>query len=175
MLSRRHCCHRTQQCILCVVFSYTVTVNYIKITIVAQCLNDSISAGNNNILVGLNVQSRMFLTDFNQIWTSSINFHASPQHQIWRNSVQWEPHVWKDGRTDMREVISGLHGYANASKKRSLWPNSVLGSARTETVSCNLAQNRNVYRSCWLPWERWALRWTGDLLQDFDRVNKTYE
>jgi hypothetical protein len=47
------------------------------------------------------------LSDFNQIWTFSIDVPKSPQYQISRKSFQWELHFYirEDGRTNMTKII----------------------------------------------------------------------
>jgi hypothetical protein len=62
------------------------------------------------------------MPDFNQIWIFSTDFHRSPQYQISRKFVQWEPLCYmrtdrrKDRRKDMTKVISVLPDYADMPK-----------------------------------------------------------
>jgi len=57
-------------------------------------------AGNNRTYLGLHVQCSIFFTR-NQIWVFSTDIHVSPQYQISRISLQWEPlrYMRTNGRT----------------------------------------------------------------------------
>ena len=59
------------------------------------CYPNSNSNSNSNMYWDLQVKCTIFLPDFNQILFSSTDFHESPQYQISRKSVQWEPRVLK--------------------------------------------------------------------------------
>ena len=146
--SRRHCCHRTQQCILCV----TVTVNNIKIIIVAQWLYGNTSAGNRNILLGLNVKSQCFCPILTKSGLHRQIFIESPISIFTEIRPVGAALIYSyvERRTDVKKVISALHGYANASKKRSLWPDSVLGSVRTETALTSLRTGMFIRPVCCL-------------------------
>ena len=60
--------------------------------------------GNNKKNAGLHVKCPIVLYDFNQIWISSKDFHKSPQYQVSRKSVRWDPRscMRTDGRTSRR-------------------------------------------------------------------------
>jgi hypothetical protein len=68
---------------------------------------DFISTATIKILYKLNkkflvfyVKCQIVLSDFNQMWSLSTNFHKSPQYQILRKSVQCERRERRtDGRT----------------------------------------------------------------------------
>jgi hypothetical protein len=52
----------------------------------------------------------IFMSDLNQIWIFSADFHKIPQYQIWCKSAQWKQcwYMHKDGQTNRRrqEVLS---------------------------------------------------------------------
>jgi hypothetical protein len=71
----------------------------------------------------LHVKCLIFLSDFNQTSSFATEFRKSPQQQITRKSVQWEPrwHMRTNGQTDSRtnmaKLISALRHCAIAPKE----------------------------------------------------------
>ena len=66
-------------------------------------------AGNNENFSGLHVKYRIrFFPDFSQIRIFSTEIHKSPQYQISRKSVYWEPLTRRhtDGRTYMTKLVA---------------------------------------------------------------------
>ena len=75
-------------------------------------------AGNDQTYLDLQVKCPIFLPDFNQIWTST-DFRESPQYQISRKSLQWEPgwYMRMEGRTeDMTKVVAAFRNDEKAPK-----------------------------------------------------------
>jgi hypothetical protein len=94
---RNHLCHENVTiCSLCIVVDLPVAVKNIKLLRVAKELEQWVlfallpnykmlrTAVNN---INLHVKCPLFLSDFNQIWIFSTDFHRSVQHQISRKSI----------------------------------------------------------------------------------------
>ena len=67
------------------------------------------------------MKSPIFLTNFDQIWISSTDFHRCPQYQISQKSVHWQLRwcMQTEGRTDRPadghdRVIDPLRDHADA-------------------------------------------------------------
>jgi hypothetical protein len=62
--------------------------------------------GNNKTYCGLYVNGPCVLSDINQIWTYSPDFHKSLSYEISRKFVQWEPRSYmQTDQTDMTKLI----------------------------------------------------------------------
>lgn len=58
-----------------------------------------------------------FLTKFGFF---STGFHQSPEYQILRKSIHWEP-PWYMWRSDVTKVLGAFHDYANELKNNQNW------------------------------------------------------
>jgi len=75
--------------------------------------------GNNRTYWGLHVTCLMFLPDFHKIWNVSTDFFRSPQYQISRQSVLWDPcwYMGTDGGwMDRMKVVGPFRDNANLPK-----------------------------------------------------------
>jgi hypothetical protein len=102
---------------LCIV-EVRVTVSNIECC-ATMLLWRNYAAGNNKTHLGLHANCPVFLSDFNRICIFSPHFDRSPQYQITRKSLQWDPrrYMWTHGRMDMTKLIGALRDYANAPKE----------------------------------------------------------
>jgi len=72
--------------------------------------------GNNKTYWGLRVTCLMFLPDFHKIWNVSTDFLTSPQYQISRQSVQWDPRWYMgthSGWMNMMKAVGPFRDKAN--------------------------------------------------------------
>jgi len=72
-----------------------------------------------NISIGLHVKYPLFLSDFNETWSSSIDFRKFLKYQISWKSDQWEPScsLWTDRLADMTKLTVAFGKVAKASNK----------------------------------------------------------
>jgi len=89
--------------------------------------------------IGLHIQYRLFLPDFNETWTFLTDFQKNTQTSYFVKYdvfIQWESScsMWTDGHTDMTKVIVTISNFAYKPKN---WYFKPLGVS--SLLSCNAA------------------------------------
>jgi hypothetical protein len=68
--------------------------------------------------IGLNIQYRLFLSDFNETWIFSTDFRKLLNCKINWKSVHWESSCFMrtDGQIDMKKLMVAFQNFAKALK-----------------------------------------------------------
>jgi hypothetical protein len=95
----------------------------------------------------LHVKYPLFLSDFNETWTLSIDVRRKFKYQISSKSVQREPScsMRTDGQTDMKLIIA-FRNFAKAPNKMQDGLDKLWKSRSYEQISCSRGA-----RLMWLP------------------------